>query len=356
MSELIEAPPKSVQVAEIIRREIQMGRLEKGVKLQPIRKLGERYSVTNRIVQSAFDILRKEGLIESHVGRGTFVASEYSTLMSRMIPLFFSCTKIEHDQLFSLLPAQLQKHGFITCVINGSDLSDESVSNNISNLLKEQSGYCIVDANARIDSRLFDLIPPQTRLLIIRHDELKHNLKGSRILSDYVDGGRKACEYLLAQGRRKIAVVSMYRCPGNSSDLKQTGVEQVLSENGLDVHQYISRDDSDDVFINLFGQENRPDGIFVGNDYYYKKVKNAADYHGLVLGRDFDAVGYGNTPWAEGYGITTLDPNPDKLSEKIVEFLIQGKKMDIKIAPTLVINHQEHPKRLNRSQNQCEAL
>jgi DNA-binding transcriptional regulator YhcF (GntR family) len=68
--------PQSHQVAEIIRKQIQDGRIKPGQRLESVRSLAEKMSVGRQVVLSAFDVLSREGLLEKHVGKGTFVTEE----------------------------------------------------------------------------------------------------------------------------------------------------------------------------------------------------------------------------------------------------------------------------------------
>jgi DNA-binding LacI/PurR family transcriptional regulator len=74
LMELITAPPKSQQVAKVIREQIKGNKIKPGQRLESVRSLAEKFSVGRQVVLSAFDILASEGLIYSHVGRGTFVS------------------------------------------------------------------------------------------------------------------------------------------------------------------------------------------------------------------------------------------------------------------------------------------
>jgi GntR family transcriptional regulator/MocR family aminotransferase len=63
------------QIAEHIHREIAGGRLGGGQRLPPIRDLARRLSVNRDTVALAYEALASAGLVESSVGRGTFVRS-----------------------------------------------------------------------------------------------------------------------------------------------------------------------------------------------------------------------------------------------------------------------------------------
>ncbi|WP_047121831.1 winged helix-turn-helix domain-containing protein [Streptomyces leeuwenhoekii] len=64
------------QVADDLRKKIASGTLKAGQRLDGNAKMAERYGVAAMTIRHALDILRKERLIVSQQGRGTFVASD----------------------------------------------------------------------------------------------------------------------------------------------------------------------------------------------------------------------------------------------------------------------------------------
>lgn len=64
------------QVADDLRRQIASEALKAGQRLDGNAKMAERYGVAAMTIRHALDILRREGLIVSQQGRGTFVASD----------------------------------------------------------------------------------------------------------------------------------------------------------------------------------------------------------------------------------------------------------------------------------------
>jgi GntR family transcriptional regulator len=63
-----------LQIAEGLRAVLKRGLMPAGTMLPPERVLCERYGVSRMTLRQAFDVLDREGLIETQRGRGTFVA------------------------------------------------------------------------------------------------------------------------------------------------------------------------------------------------------------------------------------------------------------------------------------------
>jgi DNA-binding transcriptional MocR family regulator len=72
--------PLHLQIAQQIRRSILKGELAEGSRLPPTRKLAEMLGVNRSTVVQAYNKLWAEGLIESHVGRGTVVRRAEATV------------------------------------------------------------------------------------------------------------------------------------------------------------------------------------------------------------------------------------------------------------------------------------
>lgn len=340
MDQIITAAPKSVQVANIIRGEILSRKLSPGDRLQPTRKLAERFSVSTQVIQSSFKILDTEGIIESRVGCGTFVASNAKSISTKTVVLMLDGTSDKHARLPVLLPSILQKHGYMPYLFDVRYAYDKTTIANLKSLFAEKPCAFVADAFSLFNFKIINWVEPSTRLVMVNHFEGEKKYECAYVLEDYCTGGYRAAEHLLKKGRKKIALVSFERKPGWASDLLSKGVEEALSEKGLSVFKYLNYCLDDQVFINDFNRGGIPDGFVCTSDFSYGKVKTAASGKGLILGKDFDAVGYGNTPWAEIYGIPSMDPMPELLSERVVKSLDNDRKVDIRIAP--VLREHEH--------------
>lgn len=68
--------PASLQVADALRGEIASGTFAPGDKLPSIRSLAERFGVAQMTAARSIDVLRREGLIYTSIGRGTFVRAD----------------------------------------------------------------------------------------------------------------------------------------------------------------------------------------------------------------------------------------------------------------------------------------
>lgn len=61
------------RIASDIREQIRAGKLRPGDKLPSISQLCGQYAVSTQVIRSTMLILRGEGLVEGHQGRGVYV-------------------------------------------------------------------------------------------------------------------------------------------------------------------------------------------------------------------------------------------------------------------------------------------
>lgn len=66
--------PVYVQLAEILRGEIQSGELQPRRPIPSIRTLQQQYGVSDGTVKKAVQVLRDEGLVRTVKGRGVYVS------------------------------------------------------------------------------------------------------------------------------------------------------------------------------------------------------------------------------------------------------------------------------------------
>ncbi len=64
------------QIVEQIKKQVVNGELQSGDSITSVRVLAKELKIGALTVQKAYDILQKEGIIESVVGKGTIVSSK----------------------------------------------------------------------------------------------------------------------------------------------------------------------------------------------------------------------------------------------------------------------------------------
>jgi GntR family transcriptional regulator len=71
--------PFYIQLKNVIKKQIQEGNVKAG-KIEPVRKVAKKFDCSINTVVKAYNELRKEGIITSKVGRGTYITSNFTDL------------------------------------------------------------------------------------------------------------------------------------------------------------------------------------------------------------------------------------------------------------------------------------
>jgi DNA-binding GntR family transcriptional regulator len=66
--------PIYVRIVADIKAQIESGELQPGDKLPTVTELRSHYQASNTAVRNAMLVLRSEGLVEGHQGKGVYVA------------------------------------------------------------------------------------------------------------------------------------------------------------------------------------------------------------------------------------------------------------------------------------------
>jgi len=66
--------PVYVQLADLLRAQIESGELAPRRPIPSIRTLQQRYGVADGTVKKAIQVLREEGLVRTVIGRGVYVS------------------------------------------------------------------------------------------------------------------------------------------------------------------------------------------------------------------------------------------------------------------------------------------
>lgn len=150
----------------------------------------------------------------------------------------------------------------------------------------------------------------------------------SEVTSDNIAGGRRATEFLIAGGHRRIAHVMGWQGASTGRD-RATGFRLAMDAAGLAPHAMIdgmySRDVAAEVARDLCRGPDRPDAIFVGNDHMAFAVMDALRHDlGLSVPGDVSVVGYDDVPLAAwpAYGLTTIRQPVNRMVEATVEALL----------------------------------
>ncbi|MCB9992786.1 MAG: substrate-binding domain-containing protein [Hyphomicrobiaceae bacterium] len=193
------------QVAAELRR--MATTLAPGARLPTVRELAGRFAVTQHAIQSAIAALNAEGLVESHVGRGTFVATGTpkvrATKKRRVLTLMHRTEYERGDAIGQLIHDKLIARGHRSLVLTYSDVSDAMT------VLKDGPQYdaCILQPRTSfIPVRLLGLLKERSSNVLLEM-RVVDRLDVDAVSNDPAKCTELILDHLTALGHRRIAWV-----------------------------------------------------------------------------------------------------------------------------------------------------
>ncbi|HSF65768.1 MAG TPA: LacI family DNA-binding transcriptional regulator [Paracoccaceae bacterium] len=148
------------------------------------------------------------------------------------------------------------------------------------------------------------------------------------ITSDNIAGGRRATEFLIAGGHRRIAHVMGWQGSSTGRD-RAEGFRQAMAAAGREpvamIDGMYDRDTAAAVAQEMCRGPDRPDAIFVGNDHMAFAVMDALRFGlGLRVPEDVSVIGYDDVPMAAwpAYDLTTIRQPVNRMVQATVEAIL----------------------------------
>lgn len=150
----------------------------------------------------------------------------------------------------------------------------------------------------------------------------------AEVTSDNVAGARRATQFLIKGGHRRIAHIMGWQGSSTGRD-RADGFRQAMAEAGLEpcamVDGMYSRETAAAVARDLCSSTERPDAIFVGNDHMAFAVMDELRFGlGLSIPGDVSVIGYDDVPLAawRAYDLTTLRQPVNRMVTATVDALM----------------------------------
>lgn len=154
----------------------------------------------------------------------------------------------------------------------------------------------------------------------------------SAVTSDNIAGGRKAAEFLLAGGHKKIGYIAGWEGASTQRD-REAGFRAGLEEAGVTLHarevgNFVT-EQTREATRRMFANDP-PDAVFVANDHMAISVMDTLRFElGLNVPGDVSVIGY-NDVTAAGwptYNLTTVRQSANRMVAETVDILL-GKIED----------------------------
>lgn len=230
-----------------------------------------------------------------------------------------------YPEALEKLSARLQAKGYHVLVFLAANSRGE-VDDVIDEILDYQVDG-IIAASVSLSSELSDrcqAIGVPTVLFNRSHE----NSSILAVTSDNVAGGRKAAEFLIAGGHKKISYISGWEGASTQRD-REAGFTAALAKAGMTLHSRgvgnFQTDTAASAAHEMFSSADRPDAVFVANDHMAFAVMDTLRFDlGLRVPEDVSVIGYDDVPAAQwrAYDLTTVRQPADRMVNETVDILL----------------------------------
>lgn len=174
-----------------------------GTRLPTVRRLIGEFGVSQHIVQGAFETLRREGLISSHVGKGTFVGAvrPARTAARSVLTLLYQHPYQRGDVIARLIRQRLALDGHESLALTYSNVA------HVMDLLKSDARYdaaILQPRSSTIPVSLLALLRQRADAVMIEGQAAEH-LDVDAVSNDPAKTTDLVVAHLLRQGHRRIA-------------------------------------------------------------------------------------------------------------------------------------------------------
>ncbi len=224
-----------------------------------------------------------------------------------------------------LLSRALQERGYHILVFMAEN-STEKVAQVMGELLDYQVDG-IITASVAMSNDLTSRCAA-AGIPVVMFNRGQDDVRLSEVTSDNLAGGRRAAEFLLNGGHRRIAHVMGWQGASTGRD-RAAGFRLAMDEAGVAplamIDGMYSRETAAAVTRDLCAGASRPDAIFVGNDHMSFAVMDVLRFElGLSVPDDVSVVGYDDVPLAAwpAYDLTTIRQPVRRMVDAAVEALL----------------------------------
>ncbi len=329
--------PKYIQMKQIIIDRIASGIYPENFKLKPRKELAKEYNLTVVTCSRAIDELLSEGVLESKIGIGTFVASR--SPKAEMIDLSVvvrSYSNPIYSKFANLVNAAGKEHNFLPGSSYSSDGNLKHETATIRNLLNKKNTYIFLP----------DFLSPETRQLILNNGDRFYifgtapELAGkTNIIETTGNGGKMAVDYLIDKGHQAIGYLGR---PVAHVSSRYDDYIATLRHYGLKIKpewigecnpfENLSPEEKDKFVINYLqrniANKSLPSAIICFNDHIAIHLLGICHKLGISVPDEISIFGYdGALIGLTGtYNINTICKPYKKGIELAVQHILHGDK------------------------------
>jgi DNA-binding LacI/PurR family transcriptional regulator len=334
--------PLHARVAARVRRDIREGVYSPGQRLPAEIDLSRELGVSRGTVRHALRVLLAEGVIHTVAGRGTFVPDHGSRRSTGLIGMILpSVARARNPELISGAEETLRQAGYsLVLGISGDDrwLEAEQIDRIVG---QGASGLIVYAVDGPLD------VPALRRLVdrgfpLVLIDRYFPDLPVDAVTMDNISGGFQAVEHLIQRGYRRIGYIGTDNLGTSSIHERMSGYRWALEQHGFEfapdlmctnIRRLLSwppREPDKErhnlqVLRDFLDRSDRPDAVFVCNDYVAFQVVQVAEELGLRIPDDLAMVGFDNVAYTDYFGVplTTVEQPRQEIGVTAATLLLE---------------------------------
>lgn len=327
-----------IKIVDFYRDQILSGRLPAGTRLPTEVEITEEYKLSRGTVRQALNVLVEEGLLERVQGRGTFVGQ--SPLIQTYQPL------PPTERRIGLILNQMSDQLNMDILIGVEQvLKSKDYQLNFAYNQEDSQQLAIIIDRLRADKAAGLIIFPVSNVI---HDNLLSQLQVDKLPFVFVDryipdldidyvvvnnraGAYRATEHLLFLGHIRIGFAYGYPDALLTTSVRDRfeGYRQALQDYEVPYDDSLLLVDnqqigpvSSGVYEEMLLQKERPEAIFVVNDWEALKLLQAAQRCGLRIPEDLALVSFDDLPLA-----AHLNPPLTTIAQPRIELGVQAANL-----------------------------
>ena len=349
--------PLYQQVALDIRRKIASGEMPVGTQLQPHREMALSYGVSMMTINKALSGLVSEGLLNSRVGRGTFVAQRPVESENGAGTTFGFVLRDLSSPFFSLVAHAAQQRAdelgygvLFSSSSNRLDREEEQIRRfrdlGVSGLI-----IASMARTYRISEPIRALQDAGIPYVMVSYTD---GAEVPWVGMDLDSAGYLAAQHLLAMGRRRIGYVGD-KFGSIMCELRGRGYRRALEQAGLPVDpdlqfEYPFEGEWNDyrsgyaIAERIATLQNKPDAMFVFNDLGALGLLDGLLDRGIRVPEDIAIVGLDDIELAGRARIplTTVRQPVDRIGSMAVDYILarmRGENPPVRqvLGPELIV-------------------